>query len=91
MSPSIDRPELSEPEWQFIQGLRALPDPALRARVQDSLKSLVFFFQHPRCQGVGVDGFPCGEPLSSCDDCHHIWDALDKVAERARKEGAPGA
>jgi hypothetical protein len=85
MSPSIDRPDLSETEWQFIQGLRALPDQALRARVQGSLKELLYFFQNPKCQGIGVEGFPCGDPRSSCEDCHQIWEALDKVAERAKK------
>lgn len=85
MSQSIDRPELSAAEWKLIQDLRALPDEPLRSRVQASLGELLYFFQNPKCQGVGVDGFPCGTPRSSCDDCHAIWDALDKVAERTKK------
>ncbi len=85
MSQTIDHPELSAAEWKFIQELRALPEEALRSRVQASLTELLFFFRNPKCQGMGVEGFSCGDPRSSCEDCHHIWDMLDKVAERSKK------
>jgi hypothetical protein len=85
MSQSIDRPELSPAEWKFIQDLRALPDEALRSRVHASLHELLYFFRTPKCQGIGVEGFPCGDPKSSCDECHQIWEMLDRVAERSKK------
>ena len=85
MTQSVDRPELSAAEWKLIQDLRSLPEEALRNRVHASLSELLYFFRTPKCQGIGVDGFPCGEPRSTCDDCHQIWDMLDKVAERSRK------
>ena len=85
MTQSPDRPELSATEWKLIQDLRALPDEALRARVQSSLGELLYFFRTPKCEGLGVEGFPCGDPRSTCDDCHAIWDALDMVAERTKK------
>lgn len=85
MPQTIDRPELSPAEWKLIQDLRSLPDAALRDRMQASLGELLFFFRTPRCQGMGVEGFPCGDPRSSCEDCHQIWDMLDRVAERTRK------
>lgn len=85
MSQTFDRPELSPAEWKLIQDLRALPDEALRTRVQASMSELLYFFRTPKCQGIGVDGFPCGDPKSSCEDCYQIWDMLDKVAERSRK------
>jgi hypothetical protein len=85
MPKSIDHPELSAAEWKLIESLRGLPDEALRHRVHASLNELLFFFQHPKCQGMGVEGFPCGDPRSSCEDCHQIWEALDKVAERSKQ------
>lgn len=85
MIQSTDPPNLSASEWKLIQDLRALPDEPLRTRVQTSLNELLFFFRTPKCQGIGVEGFPCGDPRSSCEDCHQIWDMLDKVAERSRK------
>ena len=85
MSQSIDQPELSATEWTFIQNLRALPDESLRNRVHASLNELLFFFRNPKCQGIGAEGFPCGEPRSSCEDCYQIWEMLDKVAERSKK------
>jgi hypothetical protein len=78
MSQPIDQPELSAAEWKLIQDLRALPDELLRTRVHASLHELLYFFRTPKCQGVG-------EPKSSCDDCHQIWEMLDRVAERSRK------
>ena len=85
MTQTIDRPELTAAEWKLIQDLRALPDEPLRKRVQASLNELLFFFRTPKCQGIGVDGFPCGDPRSSCEECHQIWEMLDRVAERSRK------
>jgi len=86
MPQTIDRPELSPAEWKLIQDLRSLPDAALRDRMQTSIGELLFFFRTPRCQGMGIEGFPCGDPRSSCEDCHQIWDVLDRVAERVRKD-----
>ncbi|MCE1230139.1 MAG: hypothetical protein LWX11_11720 [Firmicutes bacterium] len=86
--PSIHA-ELSAEEWKLIQELRALPEDALRGRVHASFTELLFFFRNPKCQGIGVEGFPCGEPSASCDDCHHIWDAMDRVACRAKKSQTP--
>lgn len=86
MSQPTVQAELSSAEWNLIQELRALPESPLRDRVQQTFSELLFFFRNPRCQGIGVEGFPCGEPSSSCEDCHHIWETLDKVAARAKKE-----
>lgn len=77
--------ELNAEEWQLIQELRALPESALRPRVHQIFAELLFFFRNPKCQGIGIEGFPCGDPSSSCEDCHDIWKALDRVAERAKK------
>ena len=46
---------------------------------------LLFFFTNPKCQGMGVEGFPCGEPRASCDECHQLWDLLDRLSARNRK------
>ncbi len=85
MSQTIDRPELSPAEWKLIQGLRSRPDPALRERMQASLGELLFFFQTPRCQGMGVEGFPCGEPASSCEECHQVWDLLEQMSAKVAR------
>ena len=36
-------------------------------------------------QGVGIEGFPCGTPQSSCEDCHRIWSTLELISERAKQ------
>jgi len=85
MSQPTIHAELNSEEWKLIQELRALPESPLRTRVHQTFTELLFFFRNPKCQGIGIEGFPCGEPSSSCEDCHHIWNALDRVAERAQK------
>ena len=85
MSQTIDHPELSAAEWKLIQGLRALPEEALQARMLGSVQELLFFFSNPRCQGMGVEGFPCGEPRSTCEECQEVWDMLDRLSARNRK------
>lgn len=84
MSQPPDQPPLSAAEWKLIQDLRALPEEVLRGHVHASLSELLFFFRNARCEGMGVEGFPCGDPRSSCEDCHQIWDILDRLAARHR-------
>lgn len=76
---------LNASEWKLIQELRALPESPLKGRVHEVLGELLFYVRNPRCQGVGVEGFPCGDPKSTCEDCHHIWDLLEQVGSRTRR------
>lgn len=77
--------ELSAAEWKLIQELRALPESSYRDKAFSAMTEMLFFFRNPRCMGIGVEGFPCGEPSAACEDCHIIWDALDKIAARAAR------
>jgi len=74
---------LSPAEWTLIQAIRALPDSALRARAHAVFGKLLFYVENPRCQGMGAEGFPCGVPASTCDDCQDVWDLLEKLANQA--------
>lgn len=82
MTQTARRPEPSAAEWQLLETLRALPDEALRARMVRAVRELAFFFQNPRCQGIGVEGFPCGDPQGVCEECHQVWDLLDRLADK---------
>ena len=82
MSENPIQADLSPAEWTLIQAIRALPESSLRDRTHEVLGGLMFYLQNPRCQGVGVDGFPCGEPVSSCAECHQIWDLLESIADQ---------
>lgn len=85
MSTSPVQATLSAPEWKLIEELRALPESPLKDRVHEVLGELLFYVRNPRCQGVGAEGFPCGDPKSTCEDCHHIWDLLEQVRKRSGK------
>ena len=77
---------LSTSEWHLIEAIRTLPEGALRNRTHEVLGEMLFYVQNPRCQGVGAEGFPCGEPVATCDECHQIWDLLDAIADRLAKK-----
>ena len=76
---------LSPSEWRLIQGLRGLPESRLRERMGEVLEGLLFYVRNPRCEGMGVEGFPCGEPVSTCEECHQIWDLLETISDRVAK------
>ena len=79
MSENPIHADLTAAEWSLIQALRDVPESALRDRVHQVFTELIFFVRNPRCQGMGNEGFPCGEPPVSCDECHGVWDALEKI------------
>jgi hypothetical protein len=84
MSENPIQAALTPEEWTLIQALRALPESPVRDRVHQVFSELIFFVQNPRCQGMGVEGFPCGEPKASCEECHGVWDALDRLGVPVR-------
>jgi hypothetical protein len=80
---------LSPSEWRLIQGIRQLPESRLRDRTSEVLEGLLFYVKNPRCQGMGVEGFPCGDPVSTCEECHQIWDLLDTINMRISESPQP--
>ena len=76
---------LSPSEWRLVQGLRGLPESKLRNRMDEVLEGLLFYVRNPRCEGIGVEGFPCGDPVTTCEECHQIWDLLESIAERVEQ------
>ena len=73
---------LSQPEWRLIQALRELPESQVKDRVHEVLQEFLFYVRNPRCQGVMPEGYPCGDPKSTCEECHQIWDILDQLESR---------
>ena len=73
---------LSAEEWKIVMALREIPDSPLRAKVSGLLAELMRFIQQPRCLGMQADGFPCGTPSTSCEECRQMLDVLDDLAAR---------
>lgn len=73
---------LSNEEWNIVMALREIPDSPLRAKVSGLLAELVRFVQQPRCLGMQSDGFPCGSPSTSCEECQQMLKVLDDLAAR---------
>jgi len=73
---------LSLEEWKVVLALREIPDSPLRTKVSGLLADLMLFIQQPRCLGMQSDGFPCGSPHTSCEECQHLLQVLDDLAAR---------
>ena len=73
---------LSAEEWMIVMALREIPDSPLRAKVSGLLTELAHFIQQPRCLGMQGDGFPCGTPATSCEECQHMLQVIDDLAAR---------
>jgi hypothetical protein len=78
---------LSEEEWKIVMALREIPDSPLRKKVSGLLAELTHFIQQPRCLGMQGDGFPCGTPTSTCEECQQMLKVLDDMAERLPVQG----
>ena len=76
---------LTPTEWRLIESSRGLPAGKLHNRTREVLEDLLFSGRNPRCEGMGVEGFPCGEPKAPCEECHEIWDLLESISERIGK------
>jgi hypothetical protein len=78
---------LSTEEWNIVMALREIPDSPLRQKVSGLLAELVRFIQQPRCLGMQSDGFPCGTPNTSCEECQQMLKVLDELAARVPTAG----
>jgi hypothetical protein len=76
---------LSVAEQRLIQSLRELPESVVKDKVHGVLQDLLFYVRNPRCQGVMPEGYPCGDPRSTCEECHQIWDLLEQIEARVAR------
>jgi hypothetical protein len=82
MSDATIQTTLSNEEWNIVMALREIPDSPLRKKVSGLFAELVRFVQQPRCLGMQSDGFPCGSPNTSCEECQQMLKVLDDLAAR---------
>lgn len=71
---------LTPQEQSLLALFRALPEGEAQATMLRILGSFAHHVKEPRCLGMGVEGFPCGEPPMACEDCHKVWDLVDRLA-----------
>ncbi len=82
MSDAPIQTTLTPEEWKIVLALREIPDSPLREKVSGLFDELVRFVQQPRCMGMQSDGFPCGTPHTSCEECQQMLQVLDDLAAR---------
>ncbi len=72
---------LAPREMKFIETLRALPLERQADMTKACTELLILAEHHPRCAGIGVDGFPCGSPSDDCERCHLLMSAMEAFAK----------
>ena len=78
---------LTPEEWKFVLALRDIPESPLRDKVSTLFTELVRFIEQPRCMGMQSDGFPCGTPHTSCEECQQMFQVLDDLTARLPRLG----
>jgi hypothetical protein len=73
---------LNTEEWKLVLALREIPESPLRSKISGLLAELMRFIQQPRCLGMQGDGFPCGTPDTSCEECQQMLQVLDDLAAK---------
>ena len=82
MTDSTIQTTLSSEEWKIVMALREIPDSPLRVKVTNLFSELARFIQQPRCLGMQSDGFPCGTPHTSCEECQQMLQVIDDLAAK---------
>lgn len=72
----------AELEAALLNHFRSLPEEA-QPRALRLMHTLTAYLVQQRCGGMGVEGFPCGEPDRPCEECHQIWDLLEQLESGA--------
>ncbi len=67
-------------EAALLETFRSLPTE-LQPRAVRLLHTLSAYLVQQRCGGMGVEGFPCGEPDRPGEECHQIWDLLEQLEQ----------
>jgi len=74
---------LTSRERDLIEGLRAIPESALRRRIVALVDDIVRLGQEPRCVEAQADGVPCACADSSCESCIEVFQRLSDIVDAA--------
>ena len=74
---------LTPHERQLIEGLRGIPESALKRKIVGLMDDIVRLGQEPRCVEAQADGVPCACASSSCDTCIEVFQRLAEIVDAA--------
>lgn len=70
---------LAPHESQLIEALRTV-DPDRQPSMARACTELILLSErHRTCPGIGVDGFPCGSPKDTCENCRQLVTSLESL------------
>ncbi len=71
---------LAPHEQHIIDALREFPEERRMPMARACAELLRITAHHAMCTGIGPDGFPCGEPGDTCENCHALVHAFESLA-----------
>jgi hypothetical protein len=67
---------LSPEESALLDGLREIPDCAVRDELLALLLDLIDYARHPECARAQGDGVPCTTVSLSCEQCQRVTEVF---------------
>jgi hypothetical protein len=74
---------LTSRERDLIEGIRAIPESALKRRIVLLVDDIVRLGQEPKCVEAQADGVPCACVNSSCEACIGVFERLAEIVDQA--------
>ena len=83
MTDRITAIPLTYRERELIEGLRAIPESALKRKILGLVDDIVRLGQEPKCFEAQADGVPCACSDSSCETCIGVFERLAEIVDEA--------
>jgi len=83
MTDRITAVPLTHRERELIEGLRAIPESALKRKIVSLVDDIVRLGQEPKCVESQADGVPCACVKSSCETCIGVFERLAEIVDQA--------
>ena len=74
---------LTHHERELIEGLRLIPESALKRKIVGLMDDIVRLGQEPRCVEAQADGVPCACASTNCDTCIEVFERLADIVDQA--------
>ena len=71
---------LAPHESHLIDTLRAVEPTRQPAMARACSELIELSERHLTCPGIGVDGFPCGSPMDTCENCRQLVTTLESLS-----------
>ncbi|HJU83331.1 MAG TPA: hypothetical protein VJ600_03900 [Holophagaceae bacterium] len=68
-------------EFRLLETLRRLPAERQPGMARACTEMVLLAERSATCPGPGVDGFSCGSPITTCEQCREFIQAFQALAD----------